>query len=200
MGNTRAVPFYAFFVFLVWCQTWSCSSVSCSCGEAWSPQLVGSIVVERQLDLSSLAARLRGVYWQHSPSRRAGAMPSSLFVVCICLWGVEQRSVHSRNKKAMELVAKGWSALQEVDRVIDYTERRDSHLIPLLRTAKENFELALEVDNMNTHARYWLSRLHFKYHVPGACKAVGAALLIEAANMGDADAQYELGCHLRVEV
>lgn len=28
----------------------------------------------------------------------------------------------------------------------------------------------------------------------------GAALLVEAANMGDADSQYELGCHLRVEV
>ncbi|XP_078177212.1 binding protein isoform X2 [Carex rostrata] len=99
----------------------------------------------------------------------------------------------------MELVAKGWSALQEVDRVIDYADRKDTRLIPLLRGAKENFELALEVDNMNTHARYWLSRMHFKYHVPGACKAIGAALLIEAANMGDADAQYELGCKLRVE-
>ncbi|OAY72025.1 hypothetical protein ACMD2_08937 [Ananas comosus] len=110
-----------------------------------------------------------------------------------------QRCIHSRNKKAMELVAKGWSALQEVDRVIDYADRNDPRLIPLLRSAKENFELALEVDNMNTHARYWLGRMHFKYHVPGACKAIGAALLVEAANMGDADAQYELGCRLRVE-
>ncbi|CAA7406907.1 unnamed protein product [Spirodela intermedia] len=110
-----------------------------------------------------------------------------------------QRGIHSRNKKAMEFIARGWSALREVDRVIDYTELRDPRLIPLLRTAKENFELALEVDNMNTHARYWLSKLHFKYHVPGACKAVGAALLVEAANMGDPDAQYELGCHLRVQ-
>ncbi|CAA6669931.1 unnamed protein product [Spirodela intermedia] len=109
------------------------------------------------------------------------------------------RGIHSRNKKAMEFIARGWSALREVDRVIDYTELRDPRLIPLLRTAKENFELALEVDNMNTHARYWLSKLHFKYHVPGACKAVGAALLVEAANMGDPDAQYELGCHLRVQ-
>lgn len=38
--------------------------------------------------------------------------------------------------------------------------------------AKENFELALEVDNSNAHARYWLSRLHLKYHVPGQCKAM----------------------------
>jgi hypothetical protein len=38
--------------------------------------------------------------------------------------------------------------------------------------AKENFELALEVDNMNTHARCWLAKMHFKYHVPGACKAM----------------------------
>ncbi|CAI0389469.1 unnamed protein product [Linum tenue] len=67
------------------------------------------------------------------------------------------------------------------------------------QTAKENFELALEADNSNTHARYWLSKLHMKYHVPGACKAIGAALLVEAAEMGDPDAQYDLGCHLRVE-
>jgi hypothetical protein len=41
--------------------------------------------------------------------------------------------MHGRNKKAMELVAKGWSALQEVDRVIDYADRNDKRLIPLLR-------------------------------------------------------------------
>lgn len=110
-----------------------------------------------------------------------------------------QRWMHSRNKEAMELIAKGWSALKEVDRVIDYCELNDKRLIPLLRTAKENFELALEADNSNTHARFWLSKLHLKYHVPGACKAVGAALLVEAADMGDSDAQYELGCRLRVE-
>ncbi|KAK9268672.1 hypothetical protein L1049_000431 [Liquidambar formosana] len=109
------------------------------------------------------------------------------------------REMHTRNKKAMEFIAKGWNALKEVDRVIDYTELNDRRLIPLLRTAKENFELALEADNSNTHARYWLSKLHLKYHVPGACKAIGAALLVEAADMGDPDAQYELGCRLRVE-
>ncbi|KAJ9175694.1 hypothetical protein P3X46_014225 [Hevea brasiliensis] len=109
------------------------------------------------------------------------------------------REMHSRNKKAMEFIAKGWSALKEVDRVIDYCELNDRRLIPLLRTAKDNFELALEADNSNTHARYWLSKLHLKYHVPGACKAIGAALLVEAADMGDPDAQYELGCRLRVE-
>ncbi|PON87640.1 Eukaryotic elongation factor 2 kinase [Trema orientale] len=111
----------------------------------------------------------------------------------------QKREVHSRNKKAMEFIAKGYNALTEVDRVIDYAELQDKRLIPLLRTAKENFELALEADNSNTHARYWLSKLHMKYHVPGACKAVGAALLVEAADMGDKDAQYELGCKLRVE-
>ncbi|KAK4415623.1 hypothetical protein Salat_2669700 [Sesamum alatum] len=109
------------------------------------------------------------------------------------------RGMHSRNKKAMEFIAKGFSALQEVDRVIDYCELNDKRLIPLLRAAKEQFELALEADNSNTHARYWLSKLHLKYHVPGANKAVGAALLVEAAEMGDPDAQYELGCRLRVE-
>lgn len=109
------------------------------------------------------------------------------------------REIHGRNKKAMEFIAKGWSALKEVDRVIDYCERNDKRLIPLLRTAKENFQLALEVDNSNTHARYWLSKLHLKYHVPGQNHAIGVALLVEAANMGDPEAQYELGCRLRVE-
>ncbi|CAL0307127.1 unnamed protein product [Lupinus luteus] len=111
----------------------------------------------------------------------------------------QQRGMHSRNKKAMEYIAKGWSALKEVDRVVDYCELKDRRLFPLLRTAKENFELALEADNTNTHARYWLSRVHMKYHVPGANPAVGAALLIEAAEMGDPEAQYALGCQLRIE-
>ncbi|GJX00124.1 Sel1-like protein [Tanacetum coccineum] len=111
----------------------------------------------------------------------------------------QQRGLHTRNKMAMEYIAKGWNALKEVDRVIDYCEPRDKRLIPHLKTAKDNFEMALEVDNTNTHARYWLSRLHLKYHVPGQCKAIGAALLVEAADMGDADAQYELGRNLRIE-
>ncbi|KAG5253542.1 Sel1 protein [Salix suchowensis] len=113
--------------------------------------------------------------------------------------GKQNAEMHSRNKKAMEFIAKGWNALKEVDRVIDYCERNDKRLIPLLRTAKENFELALAADNSNTHARYWLSKLHLKYHVPGQNHAIGAALLVEAANMGDPEAQYELGCRLRVE-
>ncbi len=33
----------------------------------------------------------------------------------------------------MELIAKGWSALKEVDRVIDYCELNDRRLIPLLK-------------------------------------------------------------------
>ncbi|CAI9100846.1 OLC1v1038031C1 [Oldenlandia corymbosa var. corymbosa] len=111
-----------------------------------------------------------------------------------------QRMMHTRNKKAAEFIAKGWNALREVDRVIDYCEREDKRLIPMLKTAKENFELALEVDNLNSHARYWLSKLHLKYHVPGACKAIGAALLVEAAEMGNKDALYELGCKLRVDM
>jgi len=43
----------------------------------------------------------------------------------------------------MELVAKGWSALQEVDRVIDHTELNDPRLIPLLRVTRfsSSFEM-----------------------------------------------------------
>lgn len=33
----------------------------------------------------------------------------------------------------MEFIAKGYSALQEVERVIDYCELNDKRLIPLLR-------------------------------------------------------------------
>ncbi|KAL2344442.1 hypothetical protein Fmac_005727 [Flemingia macrophylla] len=90
-----------------------------------------------------------------------------------------QRELHSRNKKALEFIAKGWNALKEVDRVIDYCELNDKCLIPLLKTAKENFELAL--------------KLTTPIPMPGA------ALLVEAAEMGDPEAQYALGCHLRVE-
>ncbi|KAL2319190.1 hypothetical protein Fmac_033066 [Flemingia macrophylla] len=100
----------------------------------------------------------------HDPSVSASLLISSFQIL--------QRELHSRNKKALEFIAKGWNALKEVDRVIDYCELNDKPLIPLLRTAKENFELALEADNSNTHARYWLSRLHMKYHVPGANKVV----------------------------
>ena len=43
--------------------------------------------------------------------------------------------MHSRNKKAMEFIARGWSAMKEVDRVIDYCELNDKRLIPLLRVS-----------------------------------------------------------------
>ncbi|CAD6247637.1 unnamed protein product [Miscanthus lutarioriparius] len=121
--------------------------------------------------LVASARRLSAAASSSSSSVRASQLAAALN---------PQRWMHDRNKKAMELVAKGWSALQEVDRVIDYADRNDKRLIPLLRGAKENFELALEIDNDNTHAS-------------------GAALLVEAANMGDPDAQYELGCRLRIE-
>ncbi|KAF3674063.1 putative early nodulin-93-like [Capsicum annuum] len=81
-----------------------------------------------------------------------------------------ERGMHSRNKKAMEFIAKGWNALQEVDRVTDYCEHNDKRLIPSLRI------IFLPVFNDR-----------------------GAALLVEAAEMGDPEAQFELGCRLRIE-
>ncbi|KAK2630929.1 hypothetical protein EUGRSUZ_L03701 [Eucalyptus grandis] len=48
-----------------------------------------------------------------------------------------RRNMHSRNKTAMELIAKGWSALKEVDRVIDYCELNDRRLLPLLRVSPD---------------------------------------------------------------
>ncbi|KAI3931232.1 hypothetical protein MKX01_040149 [Papaver californicum] len=44
--------------------------------------------------------------------------------------------------------------------------------------------------------KYWLARLYLRYQAPRTCKAIGAALLSEATDMGDADAQYELGHRL----
>lgn len=49
------------------------------------------------------------------------------------LWIELQRGLHSRNKKAAEYIAKGWSATKEVERVIDYAAPKDPLLIPLLR-------------------------------------------------------------------
>ncbi|KAL1566109.1 hypothetical protein AAHA92_01752 [Salvia divinorum] len=134
----------------------------------------------------------KAYHWKPAYRQLSGITVSPQFN----LW----RGMHSRSKKAMELIAKGYSALQEVDRVIDYCERNDQRLLPLLRAAKQNFELALEADNSSTQARYWLSKMHLKYQFcPGANKAVGAALLVEAAEMGNPDAQYDLGCRLRAE-
>ncbi|KAL8546186.1 hypothetical protein ACS0TY_006050 [Phlomoides rotata] len=134
----------------------------------------------------------RAIIWR--PSHRQSTAPAAFSQ--FNSW----RGLHSRTKKAMEFIAKGFSALKEIDRVIDHCEIGDKRLISGLTTAKENFELALEADNSNAHARYWLSKIHLKYHFcPGANKAVGAALLVEAAEMGDLDAQYDLGCNLRAE-
>lgn len=56
-----------------------------------------------------------------------------VFQHCSLSWvEILQRELHSRNKKAMEFIAKGWNALKEVDRVIDYCELNDRRLIPLL--------------------------------------------------------------------
>ena len=57
----------------------------------------------------------------------------SLVILIFFFTSPMQRELHSRNKKAMEFIAKGWSALKEVDRVIDYCELNDRRLIPLLR-------------------------------------------------------------------
>ncbi|CAI0400389.1 unnamed protein product [Linum tenue] len=99
--------------------------------------------------------------------------------------------------KATEFIAKGWNALkeEEVDRVIDYCELNDHRPIPHLRTAKENFELALEADNSNTYARYWLSKLHLKYLFLVLVKLYQQALfyLEKAVDQGHAGAAIAYG-------
>lgn len=60
---------------------------------------------------------------------------SGIFFPCVFIYFLFwlQRSLHSRNKKAAEFLAKGFSAIKEVDRVIDHAERNSRLLIPLLR-------------------------------------------------------------------
>lgn len=43
----------------------------------------------------------------------------------------------------MEFIAKGWNALKEVDRVIDYCELNDRRLIPHLRVISLNYTILL---------------------------------------------------------
>ncbi|XP_056163088.1 uncharacterized protein LOC130136780 [Syzygium oleosum] len=71
----------------------------------------------------------------HDPRKMTKASPSRGHESEIDPLISQHRGMHSRNKKAMELIAKGWSALKEVDRVIDYCELNDRRLIPLLRVS-----------------------------------------------------------------
>ncbi|MQL92216.1 hypothetical protein Taro_024838 [Colocasia esculenta] len=52
----------AFHVVSMWltCQAWACGNVVRRSGVGWSPQFLGLCLVERQLDLTSVAARLGG--------------------------------------------------------------------------------------------------------------------------------------------
>ncbi|KAG6551632.1 hypothetical protein Mapa_006711 [Marchantia paleacea] len=110
-----------------------------------------------------------------------------------------RRASTSSTKEALQYIAHGLSAVVEADRILPYTDPDDTRVQPLLKKAKENFELALEVENSNTDAMLLLSRLHMYYHIPGACPASGAALLEAAADAGNPVAQYELACRLRAE-
>lgn len=68
-----------------------------------------------------------------------------MFVYLLISMILSQRGMHTRNKKAMELIAKGWSALKEVDRVIDYCELNDKRLIPLLRVMFTKISMCLDL-------------------------------------------------------
>ncbi|KAL2650293.1 hypothetical protein R1flu_018421 [Riccia fluitans] len=114
--------------------------------------------------------------------------------------GVAQRRASTTaTTQALQYIAHGLSAVVEADRILPYTDSDDTRVQPLLKKAKENFELALEVENTNSDAMLLLSRLHMYYHIPGCCPASGASLLEAAADAGNAIAQYELACRLRAE-
>nr|GEX88985.1 sel1-like protein [Tanacetum cinerariifolium] len=126
------------------------------------------------------------------------------------------RGLHTRNKMAMEYIAKGWNALKEVDSVIDYCELIDKCIIPHLkiediktkkasRTKKRKRQHKKETEKR----RFWhldiKGELLDLFNVLDAKKrntkpaSFGAVLLVEVADMGDADAQYELSHNLRIE-
>lgn len=96
-------------------------------------------------------------------------------------------------------MGKGLAAVAELERLSPHTDFNDTRMRPLLKTAKESFELALEVDKDNLAAILWLSRLHLNYNIPGACARTGADLMETAADAGLAQAQYELACRIRSE-
>jgi len=112
---------------------------------------------------------------------------------------MQRRPFSSSGVDVRDFIGKGAAAIAEIDRLADHTDPDDHRLKPLLKAAKESFELALEVDKHNTYAMLALARLHLYYEIPGACLLSGAALLETAADAGDADAQYELAVCIRTE-
>lgn len=61
---------------------------------------------------------------------------------------------------AMEYIAKGWNALKEVDRVIDYCEPRDKRLIPHLKvTMRAYIRIFLDLFSFFFLILYWVISL-----------------------------------------
>ncbi|CAM6095087.1 unnamed protein product [Calypogeia fissa] len=113
--------------------------------------------------------------------------------------GAQKQAVAWVNTEALKFIAQGVGALVDVDRLLPYTQPNDARLQPLLKRAKENFEMALEIESSNTDAMLFLSRLYMYYHIPGTSPGSGAMLLEAAASAGNPIAQYELACRLRAE-
>uniref|UniRef100_A0A803MQC4 Uncharacterized protein n=1 Tax=Chenopodium quinoa TaxID=63459 RepID=A0A803MQC4_CHEQI len=67
----------------------------------------------------------------------------------------------------MEFIAKGWSAMKEVDRVMDYCELYDRRLFPLLRN---------DYVQSSQQAFYYLEKAAEQLH-PGALYLLGAVYL-----------------------
>ncbi|MQM07806.1 hypothetical protein Taro_040651 [Colocasia esculenta] len=84
------------------------------CGVVWSPQLVGTIEVERQLDLLSVAARLRGSsVWFVQGSFRGAPVAFSGFLVAGLVRGPHEVGVRSVDAPAMwwlshSMVSSSW--------------------------------------------------------------------------------------------
>eukprot|EP00897_Mesotaenium_endlicherianum_P009461 jgi/Mesen1/8543/ME000484S07936 len=92
--------------------------------------------------------------------------------------------------------ARGLRAMDDLERLEGVNEFHPTFRSKL-EEAKEALQLALARDSSDLRAMVALARLHLSYNGNGLSPHSGEALLVQAADAGLADAQYELACWLR---
>lgn len=129
---TFMLPNY-YYYFLVWITLVPCIWVL-TIGEKCSEQSFGGLLIGNQLQLLVFPSSICGwVILSYTDIHVMCHFYFKVFVYFILsrfsLYLLQQRGLHSRTKKAMEFIAKGFSALKEIDRVIDHCEIGDKRLI-----------------------------------------------------------------------
>ncbi|KAH9533625.1 hypothetical protein CY35_18G062100 [Sphagnum magellanicum] len=159
----------------------------CRVGSCWSEQIFGSLDLSSNYEVISVGAtkkwtqkaqrlkkggqgfcegRIQARSWRVLNSYRFDFL-SRANPIQEC--SMQRRPFSSSGVDVRDFIGKGAAAVAEIDRLADHTDPDDHRLKPLLKAAKENFELALEVDKHNTYAMLALARLHLYYEIPGAC-------------------------------